>query len=99
MQLNSFRTLGRSGLRVSPITLGGLAFGDADDQTSTALLDPYLAADGNFIDAANVYNGGRSEETIGAYLDKHRACPPGRYQGPGTSMSEFQLEAAGGLER
>lgn len=53
-----------------------MAFGDADrgadDQTSTALLDRYLAAGGNFIDTANVYNGGRSEETIGAYLDKHR---------------------------
>jgi hypothetical protein len=42
MKLNSFRTLGRSGLRVSPITLGAMTFGDgswgADDQTSAALL-------------------------------------------------------------
>jgi aryl-alcohol dehydrogenase-like predicted oxidoreductase len=76
MELNSFRTLGRSGLRVSPITLRGLAFGDVDrgdnDQTSTALLDRYLAAGGNVMDTANVYNEGRSEETIGASLDKHR---------------------------
>jgi aryl-alcohol dehydrogenase-like predicted oxidoreductase len=75
MKLNSFRTLGRSGLRVSPITLGAMTFGDgswgADDQTSTALLDRYLDAGGNFIDTANVYNGGRSEETIGVYLGKH----------------------------
>ena len=75
MQLNSYRTLGRSGLRVSPITLGAMTFGDAsrgsDDATATALLDRYRAAGGNFIDTANAYNAGRSEETIGAYLDKH----------------------------
>jgi aryl-alcohol dehydrogenase-like predicted oxidoreductase len=75
MKLNSFRTLGRSGLRVSPVTLGAMTFGDgswgADDQTSTALLDSYLDAGGNCIDTANAYNGGRSEDTIGAYLNKH----------------------------
>jgi aryl-alcohol dehydrogenase-like predicted oxidoreductase len=75
MNLSSFRTLGRSGLRVSPITLGAMTFGDgswgADDDTSAALLDRYLQAGGNFIDTANAYNDGRSEETIGAYLDKH----------------------------
>ena len=75
MKLNSFRTLGRSGLRVSPITLGAMTLGDgswgADDETSIAILDRYLDAGGNFLDTANVYNDGRSEETIGAYLDKH----------------------------
>jgi len=74
MMLNSFRTLGRSGLRVSPITLGAMTFGDgswgADDETSTAMLDRYLERGGNFIDTANMYNGGRSEETLGAYLDE-----------------------------
>ena len=62
INLNAFRTPGRSGLRVSPITLGTMTFGDgswrADDETSVA------------IDTANVYNDGRSVETIGAYLDK-----------------------------
>ena len=75
MKLNSFRTLGRSGLRVSPLALGAMTFGDgswgADDETSAAILDRYLEAGGNFIDTANAYNDGRSEETIGAYLDKH----------------------------
>jgi aryl-alcohol dehydrogenase-like predicted oxidoreductase len=75
MNLYSYRTLGRSGLRVSPIALGAMTFGDgswgADDKVSAALLDRYLDAGGNFIDTANVYNGGRSEETIGAYLAKH----------------------------
>jgi aryl-alcohol dehydrogenase-like predicted oxidoreductase len=75
MNLNSYRTLGRSGLRVSPVMLGAMTFGDgswgADEQTSAAILDRYLEAGGNCIDTANAYNGGRSEETIGAYLDKH----------------------------
>jgi aryl-alcohol dehydrogenase-like predicted oxidoreductase len=75
MNLNSFRTLGRSGLRVSPVALGAMTFGDgswgADDQASAALLGRYLEAGGNFIDTANAYNGGRSEETVGAYLDQH----------------------------
>jgi aryl-alcohol dehydrogenase-like predicted oxidoreductase len=75
MNLNSYRTLGRCGLRVSPVALGAMTFGDgswgADDEASAALLDRYLDAGGNFIDTANVYNGGRSEQVIGAYLDKH----------------------------
>jgi aryl-alcohol dehydrogenase-like predicted oxidoreductase len=75
MKLNAFRTLGRSGLRVSPIALGAMTFGDgdwgADDVTSVAMLDRYLEVGGNFIDTANTYNDGRSEETIGAHLDKH----------------------------
>jgi aryl-alcohol dehydrogenase-like predicted oxidoreductase len=77
-QLNSFRTLGRSGLRVSPVTLGTMIFGDprsgADEATSAAILDRYLDAGGNVLDTANVYLGGRSEEVIGAYL----AQRPGR---------------------
>lgn len=117
MQLNSFRTLGRSGLRGSPITLGGLAFGDADrgadDQTSTALLDRYLAAGGNFIDTANVYNGGRSEETIGAYLDKQRGLRdrlviatkftggmfPGDPNGGGAGRKAIMQQVEGSLRR
>jgi aryl-alcohol dehydrogenase-like predicted oxidoreductase len=75
VELNSFRTLGSSGLRVSPIALGTMTLGDgswgADDETSIAILDRYLDAGGNFLDTANVYNDGRSEETIGTYLDKH----------------------------
>jgi aryl-alcohol dehydrogenase-like predicted oxidoreductase len=75
MKLNSFRTLGRSGLRVSPLALGAMTFGDgswgADDETSAAILDRYLETGGNFIDTANGYNDGRSEEVIGAYLDQH----------------------------
>ncbi|MCO8269235.1 aldo/keto reductase [Actinoplanes sp. TRM 88003] len=52
-----------------------MTFGDpswgADDETSTAILERYLDAGGNFIDTANAYMGGRSEEVLGAYLGKN----------------------------
>jgi len=48
MQLDSFRTLGRSGLRISPLTLGTMIFDDtswgADEQTSLRIIDRYLEA-------------------------------------------------------
>ncbi|MFK3981032.1 aldo/keto reductase [Micromonospora sp. NPDC050397] len=75
MSLTDFRTLGRTGLRVSPLALGTMTFGDpswgADEATSTEILSRYLAAGGNFVDTANVYMGGRAEEVLGAYLGKH----------------------------
>ncbi|MBM2614316.1 aldo/keto reductase [Actinoplanes sp. LDG1-06] len=76
MKLTDYRTLGRTGLRVSPLALGTMTFGDsswgADDETSTAILERYLEAGGNFVDTANAYMGGRSEEVLGAYLGKNR---------------------------
>jgi aryl-alcohol dehydrogenase-like predicted oxidoreductase len=78
MQLDSFRTLGRTGLRVSPLTLGTMIFGDAswgaDEQTSVEIIDRYLDAGGNALDTANAYADGRSEQLIGRYL----AGRPGR---------------------
>jgi len=75
MQLDSFRTLGRSGLRISPLTLGTMIFGDsswgADEETSLSIIDRYLAAGGNALDTANAYAAGRSEEVIGRYLAGH----------------------------
>jgi aryl-alcohol dehydrogenase-like predicted oxidoreductase len=74
MSLTDFRTLGRTGLRVSPLALGTMTFGDpswgADEATSMEILSRYLEAGGNFIDTANAYMGGRSEEVLGAYLGK-----------------------------
>src|SRR5258708_29562346 len=75
MQLDSFRTLGRSGLRISPLTLGTMIFDDtswgADEQTSVGIIDRYLDAGGNALDTANAYAAGRSEEIIGRYLAGH----------------------------
>ncbi|MET4921709.1 aldo/keto reductase [Streptomyces sp. PSRA5] len=74
MSLTSYRTLGRSGLRVSPLAFGAMNFDDGSwgsaPETSFALLDHYLEAGGNFVDTANMYNKGASEETLGHYFDK-----------------------------
>lgn len=72
------RPLGRSGLDVSTLCLGTNVFGwTADETTSHALLDRFVAAGGNFIDTANVYStwgpghaGGESEGVIGRWLKK-----------------------------
>ena len=70
------RELGRSGLRVSPLCLGGNVFGwTADEAMSFALLDAWVDAGFNFIDTADVYSGwvpghvgGESETVIGKWL-------------------------------
>ena len=72
MSLYDYRTLGRSGLAVSPFGLGTMTFGTSrwgsDDSGSRAVFDAYVGAGGNFIDTADVYSGGRSEEMLGAFI-------------------------------
>jgi aryl-alcohol dehydrogenase-like predicted oxidoreductase len=76
MDLTDFRTLGRTGLRVSPLALGTMTFGDpswgSDEQTLIEILSRYTDAGGNFVDTANRYMDGRSEQAIGAFLGKRR---------------------------
>jgi Predicted oxidoreductases (related to aryl-alcohol dehydrogenases) len=68
--------LGRSDLDVYPINLGGNVFGwTADEPTSHAVMDAYVAAGGNFIDTADAYSawidghtGGESETVMGTWL-------------------------------
>ena len=72
----SKRALGRSGLDVAPLVLGGNVFGwTADEPTSFAVLDAFVAGGGTMIDTADVYSawipgnsGGDSERVIGAWL-------------------------------
>ncbi len=72
MSLTAFRTLGRSGLVVSPAALGTMTFGNrnwgSSDAVSRAVFDAYVEAGGNFIDTADVYSDGRSEELLGGYI-------------------------------
>jgi aryl-alcohol dehydrogenase-like predicted oxidoreductase len=72
MTTHSYRTLGSTGLRVSPLALGAMNFDDGTwgsaPETSSDILDRYLDAGGNFIDTANQYNGGKSERTLGDYF-------------------------------
>ena len=78
MSNDSYRTLGSSGLRVSPLALGTMTFDDGTwgsaPELSHRILDRYLDAGGNFLDTANQYNRGLSEETLGAWF----ARPPSR---------------------
>ena len=72
MDLTHYRTLGRSGLAVSPLALGTMTFGagrwGSDAAVSATILDRYVEAGGNFIDTADVYSGGESETMLGARL-------------------------------
>lgn len=64
-----YRKLGNSGAAVSTYTLGAMTFGaEADEATSFALMDDYVAAGGNLIDTADVYSAGKSEEIVGRWL-------------------------------
>lgn len=64
-----YRKLGPSGAVVSTYCLGTMTFGaEADETTSHDLMDDYFAAGGNFIDTADVYSAGTSEEIIGRWL-------------------------------
>jgi aryl-alcohol dehydrogenase-like predicted oxidoreductase len=68
-----FRTLGQTGVQVSVIGLGGNTFGDGIDQAHTAaIVQCALEAGINFIDTAESYSGGRSEEYLGAALEGRR---------------------------
>jgi aryl-alcohol dehydrogenase-like predicted oxidoreductase len=70
------RELGRSGIKVSTLCLGGNVFGwTADEKASFAVLDDYVGEGGNFIDTADVYStwvpghsGGESETVLGKWM-------------------------------
>jgi aryl-alcohol dehydrogenase-like predicted oxidoreductase len=63
------RVLGTSGLTVSSLALGTMTFGAETDETgSFAQLDRFVESGGTFIDTADVYSAGRSEEIIGRWL-------------------------------
>lgn len=68
-----YRTLGGTGLKVSNLCLGTMTFGrEASEKESFALLDRFVEAGGNFIDSANVYSTGTSEEVVGKWLKTKR---------------------------
>lgn len=73
MNPQHYVTLGRSGLKVSPLCLGAMTFGTEwglgnNEEDSHAILRRYLEAGGNFIDTANIYNFGTSEKMLGKFL-------------------------------
>lgn len=75
--LDQYQLLGSSGLRVSPLALGAMTFGNdwgwgADEATSRQMFDYYVERGGNFIDTANNYTGGTSEKFVGKFIADNR---------------------------
>jgi aryl-alcohol dehydrogenase-like predicted oxidoreductase len=68
-----YRKLGQTGLMVSELCLGTMTFGnEADEQTSKRITDRFVEAGGNFVDTANVYSRGVSEEITGRVIRDYR---------------------------
>jgi aryl-alcohol dehydrogenase-like predicted oxidoreductase len=75
LALDHYRLLGRSGLRVSPLALGTMTFGEewgAGEAESRQMFDRYVDAGGNFIDTAGYYAKGKSEELTGKFAEAKR---------------------------
>lgn len=76
MDNTSFRTLGRSGLAVSPLALGTMTFGagrwGADEAGSRSIFNAYVETGGNFIDTADIYSGGESEIMLGRFVSERK---------------------------
>jgi aryl-alcohol dehydrogenase-like predicted oxidoreductase len=75
--LDRYRLLGRSGLRVSPLSLGTMTFGTdwgwgADRDEARRIFDTYVDRGGNFVDTADVYTNGSSERLVGEFAADRR---------------------------
>ncbi|MBD0693425.1 aldo/keto reductase [Streptomyces sp. CBMA123] len=86
LTLDTYRLLGRSGLRVSPLALGAATFGTewgwgAERDEARKLFDHYVERGGNFIDTADTYTDGSSERLLGefAHGDRERLVLATKY--------------------
>jgi aryl-alcohol dehydrogenase-like predicted oxidoreductase len=74
----AYATLGRSGLKVSPACLGAMNFGvsgpagNCDEAEATRIVEAYLGSGGNFIDTADGYTSGESEQIVGRAISGKR---------------------------
>ncbi|MGA3292603.1 MAG: aldo/keto reductase [Candidatus Acidiferrales bacterium] len=73
MSLTDYTTLGRTGLRISPLCLGTMTFGTewgfgAEEKPSKEMFDRFIDAGGNFIDSADGYTNGHAEELTGKFV-------------------------------
>ncbi len=78
MPLDHYVTLGRSGLRVSPLCLGAMTFGEdlgwgTSVEESQQIIDRFVELGGNFIDTANFYTRSHSEKIIGDHIGHNPA--------------------------
>src|SRR4051794_29148328 len=69
-----YRRLGRSGLKVSPLCLGAMMFGDqTDEPAALGIIAAAKEAGVNFIDTVDAYAAGRSEQIVGRAVKADRA--------------------------
>jgi aryl-alcohol dehydrogenase-like predicted oxidoreductase len=110
-----YKLLGPSGLRVSELCLGTMSFGDAwgfgaDEKHSHQILGDFAEAGGNFIDTANKYHEGQSEEIVGGFLGPGRdrwvvatkytlAMRPGDPNAAGNSRKNLRASVEASLRR
>jgi aryl-alcohol dehydrogenase-like predicted oxidoreductase len=110
-----YTLLGSSGLRVSPLCLGTMTFGTewgwgAPIETARAIFDRYLEAGGNFVDTADLYTAGKSEEFLGEFLKARRDrvvlatkytfnAQPGDPNAGGNQRKNFRRAVEGSLQR
>lgn len=115
LSLDSYRQLGRSGLRVSPLALGTMTFGSdwgwgADRDETKKIFDAYVDRGGNFIDTANAYTNGTAEQMVGEFARSRRdqlviatkytmATRPGDPNSGGTSRKSMVRSVEGSLSR
>ena len=117
MDLTAYRTLGRSGLVVSPLSLGTMTFGaqrwGSPNEVSASIFRAYVEAGGNFIDTADVYAGGQSEELVGKFVAERNlrdrvvlatkfgfhAGEPGNPHGGGNGRKHIHRALEGSLRR
>ena len=105
-----YRSLGRSGLKVSPLCLGTMMFGSATEDATAARIVGRARDQGvNFIDTADGYGGGRSETVVGQAIREHRSwwvlatkCAGPTDKGPndrGVSRRHVQMAVEASLRR
>jgi aryl-alcohol dehydrogenase-like predicted oxidoreductase len=69
----TYRNLGQTGIKVSPLCLGTMMFGgQTDEQVARRITDKAFEQGVNFIDTANGYNGGKSEQVVGRLIASQR---------------------------
>jgi aryl-alcohol dehydrogenase-like predicted oxidoreductase len=77
LPLDDYRLLGRSGLRVSPLSLGTMNFGATgawatEEDAAKEIFDRYVEQGGNFVDTANYYSQGKSERVLSKLIQGRR---------------------------
>jgi aryl-alcohol dehydrogenase-like predicted oxidoreductase len=110
-----YKLLGPSGLRVSELCLGTMSFGDAwgfgaDEKESHRILEAFAEVGGTFVDTANAYHQGQSEEILGSFLGPGRdrwvvatkytlAMDPGDPNAAGNSRKNLRASVEASLRR